>query len=246
MELVREKGKSGVALTAGLASYDAPDCPFDRARRVALALGRPQGLAITAAYSEYDPDKMTSLSNNALVSVSVEHGRPDNLTLRWRYEDQPSRLGPGRTLDLAWPALGGKLQFSYTINPLAPDGKTVRLANQYDALLDRKLFGNVGMQLGYRRLDYEDRDDMGRYFMFKLAGGQETGGGALSLSYLAGDFCKVVGNDPPPGYTFDLGYSRVWGTRGKVTLSLQRRTAGPLSVAADDSTEGHLEYSMVF
>lgn len=246
VELVRDRGKSGFGLRAGMASYTAADKELDDARRVEISLGRPKSLEILAAYTEYDPKNMNSFNDDAIISVAVQHGSADDLLLRYRYEDQPTRVGPARGLDVALPLLGGKLQLSYLENPLNPLDSKVRMADQYDASLGRKVFGDVNLELGYRYLDYEaDEISVDQFVRLKLDGGKENRGGKLALSYVTGDFCRVPSRQPVPESMLDLTYSRVWNAYGRLSLRLEHRTP-PVGVIEDSKTEGRLEYSHQF
>jgi hypothetical protein len=245
VEVVRDRDKSGVGLRAGLASYQTPDQQVEGARRVEIAAGQPSGLAVSAAYSEYDAASMARYPDDALVALSVQHGDPKDFAVRWRYEDQPTRVAPLQAVDVAMPALGGSLQMSYQSNPMAPDGKTVRQACQYDATLGRKVCRDVNLQVGYRYLDYNEQDLVDRNIRIQLDGGKETGIGKLALAYYTGDFCVPKPNELTPGSTLDLSYARAWGDNSKLTLTVQRKTA-PLNTFIDTATEGRLELSMGF
>ncbi|MHB8996290.1 MAG: hypothetical protein ACYC63_13680 [Armatimonadota bacterium] len=245
VELVRDRGTSGLGLRAGLASYETPDQAVDGARRVEVHAGKPSGLAVSAAYSEYDAKTFAQYPDDALVALSVQHGDPKEFSLRWRYEDQPTRVAPLKAVDMQMPALGGNLQMSYYANPLAPDGKTVRQAEQYEAALGRKLFGDVTLQLGYRYLDYTETDLVDQNIRIQLDGGKEDGVGKMAISFLTGDFCTPRPNEVTPGSSLNVSYSRAWGDNSKLILTLQRRTP-PVGIDAEDNTEGRLELSMGF
>ena len=246
VELIRDKGKSGVGLRAGVTSYETGTQQFDGARRVEVAAGRPSLLAVSAAYSEYDAASMVPYTNdNALVALSVQHGNPKELSMRWRYEDQPTRVAPLQAVDVAMPALGGNLQVSYQSNPLGPDGSTVRQADQYDATLARKILGDLNMQVAYRYLDYNEQDLVDRNIRIQLDGGQESRLGKVAVAYFTGDFCTRKANEVTPVSTLDLSYARACGSSGKLTLTLQRKTP-PANSLTDTSTEGRLELSLGF
>ncbi|MEN6641896.1 MAG: hypothetical protein ABFE08_05565 [Armatimonadia bacterium] len=246
VEIVRDRGNSGLGLRAGFASFGALSQDIDAARRIEVCAGKPSALAISAAYSEYDPNSFTRFADDQTVALSVQHGDPNDLALRWRYEDQPTRVEPLQAVDLAMEALGGKLQVSYQSNPTTPDGKGVRQAAQYDASLGRKLFGEVNLQLGFRYLDYSNTDLIDQHYRIQMDGGNEARGGKIALSYFTGDFCPTsTTSDPTPGSKLDLTYSRLWGDEGKLKLTLQRQTPAP-NTLTEGKTEGLLEYSRVF
>ncbi|MGE5531645.1 MAG: hypothetical protein ACM3VW_05975 [Bacteroidota bacterium] len=245
VELVRDRGNSGIGLRAGLASYETPDQQADRARRVEVHAGKASGIAVSAAYSEYDTSNFARYADDALLALSIQHGDPKQFALRWRYEDQPTRVAPLKAVDMQMPALGGSLQMSYYANPLAPDGKTVRQAEQYEAALGRKLFGDVTVQLGYRYLDYTASDLVDQNIRIQLDGGKEDKLGKMAISFLTGDFCTPRPNEVTPGSSLNVSYCRAWGDNSKLTLTLKRSTP-PVGITAEDNTEGRLEVSMGF
>lgn len=245
IEVIRERDKSGIGVRAGLASYQTPDMQVEGARRVEMTAGKPAWLAVSAAYSEYDAASMARYPDDALVALSVQHGDPKQFALRWRYEDQPTRVAPLQAVDVAMPALGGSLQMSYQCNPMGPDGKTVRQADQYDAALGRKVFGDVNLQVGYRYLDYNEQDLVDSNIRIQLDGGKEAGIGKLAVAYYTGDFCVPKANEVTPGSSLDVSYARAWGGNGKLTLTLQRKTPA-VNTFTDPSMEGRLEYSLGF
>ncbi len=246
LELVRERGDSGIGLRAGLVSFGNSLPDVDNARRVELSLGDPKGIAVTAAYSEYDPAKMVSLNDDGIVALAVEHGTPDKMAVRWRYEDQPGRIAPAKAFDFAMPALGGTFQLTYAANQLAADGKTIRQASQIDASLARSIGDSLQLQLGYRYLDSRVPDVVDQFVGIQLDGGSEEGSGKIALAYLTGDFCQPdPGQKVPPGSALDLSYIRSWGENGRMVLSVTRRTA-PMYTVADGTTEGRLELRKLF
>lgn len=246
VEVARDQGTSGLGLKAGYASYDAADQTVNGARRLEMALGKPQGLLVNAAYSEYDTSTFALIPNDALVALSLQHGDPKDFAVRCRYEDQPTRIEPLRAVDMAMPALGGALVLSYQNNPVAPDGVTIRQAAQWDAGLTRKVFGDVNLQLGYRYLDYDVSELVDRNIRIQLDGGSETGAGKMAVAYFTGDFTTTPSDGSVrPGSSLDVSYTKSWGALSKLTLAVQRRTA-PWHATGDTATEGRLEYSLGF
>lgn len=252
VELVRDRGNtSGIGLRAGLATYGSSLVDPDGARRVELKVGDTENLAVTASYSEYDTNTKASLgADNAVVALSVQHGDPKELSIRYRYEDQPSRVAPVKGVDLACPALGGTLQLGFAANPLAPDGVTVRRADQYDASLARKLFGDVSVQLAYRYLDYDTDGNVDQHVRIQMDGGTEQNWGKLAVAYTTGDFCKstsvtTASSAVVPGSSLDVSYSRLWGDNGKLSMTLARRTP-QLSATWAETVEGRMEYRVYF
>jgi len=246
LELIRDRGDSGIGVRAGLVSFGNTDPTVDDARRVEFSVGNPKGIAVTAAYTEYDPAKMTSLNEEGIVALAIEHGTPEKLAVRWRYEDQPGRIAPAKAFDFAMPALGGTFQLTYAANQLAADGKTIRQASQIDASLAREIGDSLKLQLGYRYLDSRAPDLVDQFVRIQLDGGTEEGSGKIALAYLTGEFCVPdPGQQIPPGSALDLSYTRSWGENGRMALSLTRRTA-PMYTVADGTVEGRLELRKLF
>ncbi|MBU0606517.1 MAG: hypothetical protein KKI08_01470 [Armatimonadetes bacterium] len=246
VEFVRDRGDNGIGLRAGIASYELPGASVANARRFEIAVGKPRTLALTAAYSEYDPNSFARLPEDGTMAFSVQHGTPDHVSVRWRYEDQPTRVEPLQAIELATKALGGSLQLSYACNPLDPAGKVVRQATQYEAALGRKLIGDINLEVGYRYLSYTQDGDVDQNIRIKLDGGKETGFGKLAVAFLTGDFAPVVtANAPAPGSLLDVSYSRKWGENGRISLSVRRQTAATPTLG-DDITEGRLEFDARF
>lgn len=246
LELVRDRGESGIGVRAGLVSFGNSAPELDSARRVELSVGNPKSIAVTAAYSEYDPSKMTSLNDDCVIALAVEHGTPDKMAMRWRYEDQPGRIAPAKAFDFAMPALGGTFQLTYAANQMAADGKTIRQASQIDASLARQIGDSLQLQLGYRYLDSQAPDLVDQFVRVQLDGGSEEGSGKIALAYFTGEFCQP---DPStkvaPGSALDLSFTKSWGGNGQMALSLTRRTA-PMYTVADGTTEGRLEFRKLF
>lgn len=248
LELVRDRGNSAFGLRAGVAYYGAAGVEMDDAHRFEITAGKPSSLALTASYSEYNPNTFARYPTDPTLAVSLQHGDPSRFAVRLRYEDQAARLEPLEAIEVAMKALGGTLQMSYQANPLGPDGKTVRDATQYDASIGRKLFGDLNLQLGYRHVDYDQATDLtAEHFRIQLDGGQEARGGKFALAYLSGDFAprSTSPSVVTPGSTLDLSYARTWGSAGRVTLSIKRHTAASANLG-DDSTEGRVEFTTAF
>jgi len=233
-------------LRAGLASYEVPGATVENARRFEVAMGAPKTVAVSAAYSEYDPSSFSRLTGDGTVAVSLQHGSTDTFSVRCRYEDQPTRIEPLRAVELSMKALGGSVQLSYAANPLDPAGKVVRQASQYEAAVGRKIMGDVNLELGYRYLAYDDDGAADQNIRIKLDGGKEDAGGKLALAFFTGDFTRASGATATTiGSLLDLSYSHKWGTNGRISLSVKRQTAATASLG-DDTTEGRLEINACF
>jgi len=247
IEFVRERGKEGLGLRAGLASYGQPGAEVPEAKRMELVWGTPKALAINAAYSEYDPKSWARYpEDEGIVSLSLQHGDPKKLALRWRYEDQPGRVAPLRALEMALPALNGALQLSFATNPLTPDGKAVRQADQYEATLKQQLAKDFNFELGYRYLTYSTKDDIEQNWRIALVGGKEDLSGKLAIAFMSGDFApKPNPQTPPPGSVFDLSYTRKISDNGRLSIVFKHQT--PLSATmGTENIEGRLEFNVAF
>jgi len=247
IELVRDRGEGLIGLRAGIASYENPGAAVENARRFEVSAGKPQTLAVNAAYSEYDTNTFARLPNDGTVALSVQHGTPDSFSVRWRYEDQPSRAEPLQAVELAMKALGGSLQLSYASNPLGPDGRLVRQADQYEATLGRKIMGDINLQLGYRYLTYDQDGDTDQNIRIKLDGGKEDGLGKIAVAFFTGDFApaSTTAGVLTPGSLLDITYTRKWGANGRVSLAVKHQTAATPTLG-DDNTEGRLEFNAQF
>lgn len=245
VEFVRERTSSDVGIRAGIASYEVPGASVDNARRLEIVAGAPKTIELNAAYSEYDTKSYARLPEDGTVAVSLQHGDPSRFAVRVRYEDQPTRVEPLQAIDLAMKALGGSLQMSYASNPLGPDGKLVRQADQWEATLKRRVMGDVNLELGYRYLDYEEGDGEDQNLRIKLDGGREDRAGKLAVAFFSGDFTPVVKGSVTPGSMLDISYSRKWGDEGRISLILKHSTA-PTATLGQDNTEGRLEFNTCF
>jgi hypothetical protein len=242
----KPKSGFGIAMRAGVISWAQEGQLPSSARRVDAQLGDPKKLSVQALYTEYDDQKLIAMPHPT-VGVAMRAGDPSRLAMQLKYTDQTGRLEEERGVALQFHAIGGAMQLGYTENPLDPTGKVVRLATVYDANLERKLFGNVNLNFGYRYLDYNDSsafDD--HYASIQLAGGNEAGGGQIKLGYFSGDFVPVVQGKVTPEATLDLSFSRKWGEEGKIGVTL-RRTTMPLGQSAGaNGNEGRVEYQTHF
>lgn len=251
VELVRDRGKSGIGLRAGLASYETSDgTEVDDARRFEVTAGDKRTVAVSAAYSEYDTSSYKRLDDDGTVAVSLQHGDADGFSVRWRYEDKPARVEPLQAVELAMKALGGSLQLSYAANPVAPDGSTVRQADQYEATLGRKILGGVTMEVAYRYLAYDEEGDNDQSVRIKLDGGQEDKSGKLAVAFYTGDYAPtakstVTASTIPLTSLLSISYSHKWGAAGRISLTVKQQMAASATLE-DDATEGRLELQTSF
>ncbi len=240
---------AGVGLLVGYANWEAPGVAAAEAPDVQLKVGdAAKGVGVLAQYSGYDATKLTPY-NDPLVRISLSHGVVGGMNVKMDYGDQEGRLAPERNYALGMQALGGDLQIGFAQNPLDRTGKSVLLANRYDAALQRTI-GTIDVKLDYRL--YNFRQPMGTesavdYYRVQLAGGEEAKGGKLALGYTMGDF--VPQPDPKtavPATVLDLSYTRRWEDNGHFIVTVQRTTAPENNTSIQESTQGRLEYSTVF
>ena len=242
----KPKSGYGLAMRAGVISWSQEGQAPNSARRVDAQLGNPKKLSLQALYTEYDEKTLAALPAPT-VGVAMNAGDPAHLAMQLKYSDQAARPAQERGVALQFHAVGGAMKVGYTENPLDPTTKAVRLATVYDANLERKLFGGVSMNVGYRYLNFDDPTALDNHFAtIQLAGGNEAGGGQIKLGYSSGDFVPVVQGKVTPGATLDLTYSRKWGADGKIGVTW-RRTTMPIGQVADPSgNEGRVEYEKHF
>ena len=245
----KPKGGFGIAMRAGVISWAQPGQAPTSARRMDAQLGDPKKMSLQALYTEYDETKLIALAHPT-VGVAMRAGDPSRIAMQLKYTDQTGRPQQERGVALQFHAIGGAMKLGYTenpANPLDPTGQTVRLATVYDANLERKLFGNVDLNLGFRYLNFNDPatlDD--HYASIQLAGGNEAGGGQIKLGYCSGDFVPAIQGKVTPGATLDLTYSRKFGEVGKLGVTW-RRTTMPIGQApVANGNEGRVEYQKQF
>ncbi|MCX7597692.1 MAG: hypothetical protein N2512_02320 [Armatimonadetes bacterium] len=246
---LQHKLEAGVPLQmrVGFTTYDAPaGTPEDTAVAAQLAAGNESKTALTASYMEFDENNLGLLPDKT-VSMALTHQLTDHFGLRLEYQDQAGRPAPMRGISVATAMLGGKMTLGHKTNPPDPrDPKQVRLADQWDAELTRKL-GQLDLALSYRYCDFE-RAGKGveQYMAVSLAGGQPDDGGQLKLTYLSGDFVPQPQGRPAPGSSLELSYNRRWGDKAEVTLMLRRDTAPFGMPAPEGTTEGRLEFKALW
>ncbi len=243
------KTASGFALSAGYVSYGADGEPAEPAALVKVGVGKEGVIRLDAKYSEFDDrKKLDRYDEHPFIEVILRHSSDQNRSVQLRYQDQQGRDDPERGIRFAFGALGGNMQLGYGQNALGPDGKNIRRADVYDAVLDRKIFGgDVNFKLGVRYCDYIEEELIEQHYDIRVDGGDEDGGGKVSLSYFSGEFVpNPKRSEILPRSVFKLGYSRTWGDLGRLSLTLNRETAPDDMPAEEGNIAGQLRFQMDF
>ncbi len=248
--LTKDKiGASSLGVQVGYITWGGPGKDWAPANDVRFAWGDPEKLDVKLQFTEYDQKKWQRL-DQPVVRLALEHGAPQGLNMKLEYADQPGRPARERGLHFALPALGGTMQLGYVEHPLDRHGKNVLPATWYDFGLSRQVFGDITLDVGYRYCDFSQPvspEQVTQFLKLKIVGGQETKGGKVDISYLSGDFVPQPNpKKPVPASVLDLKYTREWGDRGRLILTLQRRIPPANAHDLERSCEGRLEYSMAF
>jgi hypothetical protein len=247
VELQRAGEEAGdLAMRVGYTTYgDQLEEEGAPAMLAQVSLGSDQHVGVSAVYSEYDERKLTPLTEPT-TTVEVRAGNASALSMRAGFTEQASRVEPERVIGLATPAFGGALRLDYVNNPLDPRGKLVMVSNLYELGFQRTLFGNVGMDFGYKYWLPDEDLGIEQYFKLQLDGGEVDRGGKIALSFLSGHFVPYPKSGNPPASLLDLSYERRWPGRGRLIITVAREEAPELSVGIDDNVQGQLKYQMAF
>jgi len=229
----------------GYTTYGAQEEDDESTMLAQLSVGDDAKVSVNALYTEYNEKKLEALEEPT-TTVELRAGDPAKIGMRAAYTDQAGRPEPERCVGLAVRALGGALRLDYVRNPLGPRGKEAMLADLYELGFQRKLFGSVGMDIGYKLSDATDQIDEQHHFKVQLDGGQTGRGGQIALSYLSGHFVPYPRSAEPAASLLDLTYKKEWLDSGFITLSVRREEAPRLSVNLDDTLEAQLKYQMEF
>jgi len=246
LELKRDKhSEQDLGLRFGYTTFGAQEEGAEPSILSQISFGQDTKLSLNAIYSEYDEKKLKPLSEPT-TSMELRVGDPTKLGLRAAYTDQAGRPEPERSIGLAMKTLGGALRLDYVRNPLGPRGKEVLLTDLYELGLQRKVFGAVGLDLGYKYCDATRESSEQHYFKLQLDGGQVERGGQVAFSYLSGHFVPYPKKKEPPSSLLHLKYEKRWPGRGQMILSLTRETPPELTVGIDDEIEAEARYQMEF
>jgi hypothetical protein len=246
LELQRAKhSEHDLGARFGYTTYGAQEEDAEPTMLAQLTVGDDTKLSLNATYTEYHEKKLGPLEE-ATTSVELRAGDPARLGLRAAYTDQAGRAGPERRLGLAMMALGGSLRLDYARNPLGPRGREVLLTELYELGFQRKIFGSVGLDLGYKFCDATDTSDHEHYLKLQLDGGHPERGGQIALSYLSGHFVPHPGSEDPASSLLDVSYEKRWPGSGRLTLTLSRETPPELTVGIDDHVEAEVKYQTNF
>ena len=248
IELVRNPKKaSGIAVSAGYLTYGADGVESDPAALVKVSVGKESSLLLSALYSEYDEKKMTVWKDDPVVGVTLKHSSGSDRSIQFKYQDQEGRIDAERGIGVAFGALGGSMLMGYSQNALGADGKTIRRADVYDGMYEREVFGDLNLQLRLLYCDYIEDGTVDQHYDIKLDGGSEERGGKVAVSFASGELVKKPsGATLLPRSVLDLSYTRKWGDRGRVSLSLRRETSPDDGSEQEGDVRGNLTYTMDF
>jgi hypothetical protein len=245
---------SDMQLRAAFTSTDDGKTDGELMKLVEVGVGDPKTMKVNVAYQEYDEAKLTSLGEPT-IKLGLTHGDANSVRVMLGYEDQKSRPAPLRNYGIAIPLGDTSLRLGFSENaldPTDPKQQRLRLAEVYDASLSRKLGADLGLDLGYRYLDYPDGakvpEDVQQWFQVKLTGGNAERGGAVQFAYASGDFVELNKDKPQntPTSVMSLNFERKWSDAGSVTLKLNR-TNMPLATGdLKDTYEGRLQFEYRF
>ena len=242
-------GDHSLGIQVGYTTWGGSDRNWDPATRVQFAWGNPRKLGINLQYTEYE-DKEWQRLDQSIVKLALLHGNPDSLKIKFEYENQPQQKSQNRQAHLSLPMFGGDMQIGYVRDPLDRFGKQILSGRRYDFGYARNIFGSVSLDIGYRYGKFSQQvlpEELVQYLKLQIVGGDENRGGQIDLGYRSGDF--VPQPDPKkavPRAILDLRYTKHWGDRGRLVITLHRITPPSDSQDIKKSTEGRLEYSAAF
>jgi hypothetical protein len=242
------KKASQLAISGGYISWGAEGKTAEPAALVMMGIGEEEKLRLDFKYSEYDDQKkLTPYEEDPYVELRLRRAIDKGRMIELRYQDHEGRVGAERGVRIGMAALGGTMQLAYSQNALGLDNKTIRQADVYDAVLDRRLFGDLDLKVGFRYCDYAVSDLVEQHYDIRLSGGKEDRSGNLMLSYISGE---LVPNPQSramlPGSMLSLTYSRLFGDQGRLKLTLNRETAPDGRPGDEGSITGQLRYDMGF
>lgn len=241
-------------LRAAFTSTDDGKTDGELMKVVELGVGSPKTLGVNVAYQEYDEAKLTSLGEPT-IKVGLAHGDANSMQVTVGYEDQKSRPAPLRNYGIGIPLGETFLRLGFSENaldPRDPKQQRLRLAEVYDANLTRKLGNDLGLDLGYRYLDYPDNvktpEDVQQWFQVKLTGGKADRGGAVQFAYASGDFVELNKDKPQNTATsvMSLNFERKWSDAGSLSLKLNRTNMPSCATDQKDTYEGRLQFDYKF
>jgi len=253
--MVQQKGaRTGdLSLRAGVSSNADGIADQPAYSLVEVGVGDPRRIGVNLRYQEYDEAKLVGFAN-PLIKFQLEHGGPKSVRMVFGYEDQEGRPEPYRRYGVALPLGNSSLDLGFSQNPVDPtDPKAarVRVASVYDAKYSSKVFGDVGMDLGYRYCDYPDDasapQGTTQWLQVKLSGGKPEGGGAIQLGYSTGDFVTLDAKpERTPTSTLSLKYEKKWTDDGSLSLILNRTTVPNTQLDMADSYETRMQFEKQF
>ena len=246
VELQRDApGEGDLDMRVGYTAYGEQTENNGPAMLAQVSVGDDRHIGVSATYTEYDERKLEPLAEPTTL-VQVRAGNPERLEIRAGFTEQAGRVEPERVMGLAMRAFGGALRLDYTANPLDPRGRTVMVSDLYELAFQRTIFGGVGLDMGFKYWIPDGDLDIERYYKLQLDGGNEEGGGKITLSYLSGHFVPYPQQGDPPASLLDLTYDKRWPGSGRIHVSVSRDEPPAMSVGIEDNLEAELQYQMTF
>jgi|LSQX01.2.fsa_nt_gb hypothetical protein len=242
------KKASDLSISGGYVSWGAEGETAEPAALVMMGVGDEKNLRLDLKYSEYDDKKkLTPYEEDPYVEVKLRRAIDKDRVIELRYQDHEGRVGAERGVRVGMGAFGGNLQLSYAQNALGLDNKTIREADVYDAVLDRRLFGELDLKVGFRYCDYSISDLVEQHYDIRLSGGREDKSGNLMLSYITGELVPNPQRSAMlPSSVLSLSYSRLFGDQGRLRLTVNRETAPDGRPGDEGSITGQLRYDLGF
>lgn len=233
-----------VQATAGLVSWDNGGSE-ETAPQVSVTIGRPKGMNLAAEYREVDFNKDGKIIGlpSPILKIALGTGDPKRLSLQLRYVDKPGQPDVEQAVGLQFGFLGGTMRLAYGMNTPDPrNPRLLRLATTYDIGLERRIFGNIQMNLGVRYCDQQEPLGTDVFSRVEIWGGNANRGGEIKLTALSGDFVPMAqGGVEQAESTFDLSFTRNIRDDEKLTLTF-RRILRPTG----DDAQGLLMYRTAF
>ncbi|MBC7288504.1 MAG: hypothetical protein H5T86_10775, partial [Armatimonadetes bacterium] len=231
-----------IKLQVAYSTYDTPgDQPEDSGLAAKLSLGKPDSTTLSATLAQFDEASLGHFQDD-VVDVCLRQPLGSRLGVEWRYQDQPGRPGPLRSVALAGDIGDNKVRVAAVTFPQDPrNARRIRAADHYEAELQRNI-GSVQLSMGYRRCEYRPLNDgADNFFKVGLAGGKPEGGGQIALTYATGDFVLTPSGGVFPGSVLELRYSKRFDDDAELSLTLRRTTPPWDALQPEGQTEGRLE-----
>lgn len=242
------KKASALSISGGYVSWGGDGETADSSALVMMGIGDEKQLRLDFKYAEYDDKKkLKPYEEDPHVELRLRRVLDEKRIVELRYQDHEGRVAAERGIRLGMDALGGNLQLAYAQNTVGLDKKTIREADVYDAVLDRRLFGDLDLKLGFRYCDYAHTGLVEQHYDIRLSGGREEKSGNLMLSYISGELVpNPQRRSALPASILSLSYSRAFGEQGRLRLIVNREASPDGRPSDEGSLTGQLRYDMGF